>query len=368
MLNRFNYSRFLSAILVSNIVLLISCLPQAVDVTITPNSGGTSENIVPIITIVANGDAPLVPSSVPNGNGCFRPYTAASIWNVPIDWSRTRIHPKSDAMLASFFQGESWIGSNTDSYAPNLYFVRDSTSLVPVTLRYRFQNVVDDIDIEYGIPGHITLIPLPPDAQPASGSDGQLVVVNLESGEEWGLSKARIDGQGLWAADGGYRYSINFSGIPPKGFGQRGAGIGHLAGLVRPCEVERGYIDHAVTLAYDYPCEPENCQINGWPDVIRPFTKTDGLGLMPYDIPEGARIVIRPEVTRAEITGVCSNVRGCIVWALAMQKYGGFIVDDSGHPKTYAEGSKTANWNSEIWFSDMLKNIPPEWYAVIDWN
>jgi len=366
MLNRFNHSKFSSTILVINIVLLISCLPQAIDLKMTPNSGGSSGNVLTAMT--ANSDAALVPSLVPEADDCFRPYTATSIWNLPIDWSRTRIHPKSEAMLDAFFQGENWIGSNTGSYAPNLYFVSNSTSLVPVTFRYRFQNVIDDIGIQYGIAGSITWIPLPPDALPAPGTDGQLVVVNLESGEEWGLSKGRIDGQGLWSADGGYRYSINFSGIPPKGFGQRGGGIGHLAGLVRPCEVARGYIDHAVTLAYDYPCAPENCQINGWPDVIRPFTKTDGLGVMPYDIPEGARIVIRPEVTTDEIAAACSNVMGCIVWGRAMQKYGGFIVDDSGHPKTYAEGSETAKWNSEIWSSDMLKKIPPAWYAVVDWN
>jgi hypothetical protein len=51
-----------------------------------------------------------------------------------------------------------------------------------------------------------------------------------------------------------------------------------------------------------------------------------------------------------------------------MQEYGGFVVDNSDHPKTYAEGDPTANWDPSIWTNSMLRNIPPEWYVVIDWN
>jgi hypothetical protein len=61
-------------------------------------------------------------------------------------------------------------------------------------------------------------------------------------------------------------------------------------------------------------------------------------------------------------------MKGCMLWVLNMQEYGGFIVDDSGHPKTYAEGDATAHWDPAVWSNDMLRNIPPEWYAVIDWN
>jgi hypothetical protein len=51
-----------------------------------------------------------------------------------------------------------------------------------------------------------------------------------------------------------------------------------------------------------------------------------------------------------------------------MQEYGGFIVDNSDHPKTYAEGDATANWDPSVWTRTMLKNIPADWYVVIDWN
>ena len=170
---------------------------------------------------------------------------------------------------------------------------------------------------------------------------------------------ARKDPLGNWVAGGAYRYSIRNSGIPPAGFGQRGAGIGQFAGIIRPC---------AVTLAYDSPCAEQICESNGWPAVIPPFTKTDGDGIEKYDIPEGARIIVRPEITEEEIEDVCSGRIGCVVWIHAMQEFGGFVVDNSDHPKTYPEGDASAHWNPAVWSHDMLRNVPPEWYDVLDWN
>ncbi|MBI5842262.1 MAG: hypothetical protein HZB19_19420 [Chloroflexi bacterium] len=300
---------------------------------------------------------------------CTRPYTADSIWNVPIDWSLAKIHPENEAMMDAFFESANWIGSDTTQFAPPIYFVSSETPLVPVRLNAnRFRDAINDVSIQYGAPGDIVWMPLPAGAVPAPGTDGQLAVINLDTGEEWGINKGAVTDAGEWTAGGAYRYHIENSGIPPEGFAQRGGGIGQFAGIVRRCEVERGRIDHAVTIAYDFPCEPGVCQANGWPAVIPPFTKTDGEGTSQFDIPEGARIAIRPEISLKEMRSACSGVKGCEVWLLSMQQYGGFIVDDSGHPKTYAEGNATANWSSAMWPADMLRNVPPDWYVVIDWN
>jgi hypothetical protein len=123
-----------------------------------------------------------------------------------------------------------------------------------------------------------------------------------------------------------------------------------------------------VTLAYDFPCAPDVCRANGSPAVISPFTKTDGKGSSIYDIPEGARLAIKPQISKSEVENACSLIKGCIVWVMNMQRYGGFIVDNSGHPKTYAEGMATAHWDPNIWSSNMLGHIPTDWYVVIDWN
>jgi hypothetical protein len=301
---------------------------------------------------------------------CDRPYSADSMWNTPIDWQKAQIHPMSGKMMATFFKRDDWIGSDATQYAPNIYFVDGDTPLVPVVLwsNRSFRDALNDIDVLLGQPGDTVWVPLPADAQPAPGTDGELVVINLATGEEWGLAKSSKGYKGDWSAGGVYRYHIENSGVPPTGFAHRGAGIGSLAGIVRPCEVERVEIGHAVTIAYDYPCAPEICSGNGWPAFIPPFSKTDGEGTSPFDIPEGARLVIRPEISDDEIEQACDGMRGCITWVRAMQKYGGFIVDNSGHPKTYGEGDRTANWDPAVWSSDMLRNIPPDWYAVLDWD
>lgn len=300
---------------------------------------------------------------------CARPYQESSIWNIPIDWSIAKIHPMNDLMMEAFFRDYDWIGSDTSRYTPNIYWVSNEAPLVPVQLiKYRFRDAFDDVEVRYGEPGGIVWMPLPPHARPAAGTDGQLAVINMETGEEWGLNKGAIDLAGNWSAGGVYRYSIHNSGIPPEGFAQRGAGIGQVAGIVRHCEVARGRIGHAVTLAYDYPCLPEVCQQNGWPASIPPFRKTDGRGDSPYDLPEGARLAIRPEISKAEIVEACDGIKGCVLWALTMQEYGGFIVDNSDHPKTYAEGNHTANWDPSEWTKNMLNGIPTDWYVVLDWN
>jgi hypothetical protein len=317
---------------------------------------------------------PAAPTSPSTGapldeTSCERPYPDTSIWNVPLDWSIAKIHPMNDLMMRAFFKSRDWIGADTSQYTPNMYWVENDTPLVRVQLlENRFRDAVNDKLLQYGQPAGVIWMPLPVDARPAEGTDGQLVVINVDTGEEWGLNKGYMDGDGNWFAGGVYRYHIQNSGIPPEGFGQRGAGIGQLAGIVRRCEVERGWIGHVVTLAYDYPCEPEVCQQNGWSASIPPFRKTDGRGLSQYDIPEGARLAIRPEISREEILDACSAIQGCVVWALNMQEYGGFIVDNSDHPKTYAEGNGTADWDDSLWTRSMLREIPADWYVVIDWN
>lgn len=343
--------------LLAVVFLIVSCTPRLLDENVyQPSSTATASLFSPTVAVTRDVF-------------CERPYQDSSIWNVPIDWSIARVHPMSDVMMDAFFKDSDWIGTDTSQYAPNVYLVSNDTPTVPVKLReYRFRDAFNDLEIGYGEPAGTVQVPLPQGAQPALGTDGQLVAVNVDTGEEWGLNEGSIDSQGNWSAGGVYRYSIKNSGIPPEGFGQRGAGIGQLAGIVRRCEVERGHIDHAVTLAYDYPCASEVCQQNGWPAAVSPFHKTDGDGTSRFDIPEGARIAIRPEISQEKIDSACAGVKGCVVWVHTMQKYGGFIVDKSGHPKTYAEGDATADWDPSVWTGDMLRNIPMDWYVVIDWN
>ncbi|HUF00220.1 MAG TPA: hypothetical protein VMN99_13260, partial [Anaerolineales bacterium] len=124
----------------------------------------------------------LVPSATPGtatpvakveDPTCKRPYPDSSIWNIPLDWSIAKIHPMSDLMMNAFFENDDWIGTDTSQYTPNMYWVSNSTPLVPVQLREnRFRDAIDDREIRYGEPGGVVWMPIPSDAVPAVGTDG----------------------------------------------------------------------------------------------------------------------------------------------------------------------------------------------------
>src|ERR1041384_1447528 len=171
------------------VILVILSVPQLIPKNI--------DQQVP--TAFVNEHSPLPPSPLPTVNAalCRRPYKDSSVWNLPIDWSIAKIHPMNDLMMAAFFKDTDWIGSDTSQYTPNVYLVSNTTPLVPVKLEEnRFRDAIEDTTIQYGQPAGIVNMPLPSGARPAVGTDGQLVVLNLDTGEEWGLNNGYRDSGG----------------------------------------------------------------------------------------------------------------------------------------------------------------------------
>jgi hypothetical protein len=183
---------------------------------------------------------------------------------------------------------------------------------------------------------------LPPSATPSPGSDGQLILLDRRTGDEWGFWQLHRDASGRYSAENGYHYNTRWSGVPPhsrsgNAFGSRGAGVTYLAGLIRPCEIAQGHIDHALALAYDSPS----------PHWVFPASKSDGGGNPGVDMPEGARLRLDPSLSRARLTRL--GCRGaCLIIARAMQVYGMYIIDNSGHAKVMAEDNRTAHWRGRV--------------------
>ena len=163
------------------ILLIVSCVPNNTS-TFPP----ANQTIVIQPTVVQPEFSTLPPGQ---GNYCDRPYSKTSLWNVPLDWKKAKYHPNSDDMIAAFFKNNSWVGSDSSQYAPNVYFVTNETPLVSVVLwpDRSFRDATDDITIQVGEQGAIVWLPLPQDATPAPGTDGELAVINLDNGQEWGI-------------------------------------------------------------------------------------------------------------------------------------------------------------------------------------
>ena len=277
------------------------------------------------------------PESSAKQRSCWRPYSASSPWNQPIGR-----HPRYTSWSAGGIVGlDRALTSDPTQYTYPVYEVGADTPAVRLTVEGTWSNVVDDgrrLEVSRDV---AVEVPLPPTAVAAAGSDAQIVIVDRTHGDEWGAWRLRRDPDG-WRAENAYHYNIRWSGVPPVApdgtpFGSRGAGLPYLAGLVRPCEIARGRIDHALAFAYDGPSA----------ERVYPATKSDGLRAGEATLPEGARLQLDPSLSAVRLRSW--GCRGaCLVIARALQRYGMYVVDNSGRPKIMFEYEDTARWRGAI--------------------
>jgi hypothetical protein len=158
-------------------------------------------------------------------------------------------------------------------------------------------------------------VPLPSNAQPAQGQDNRLVLWQPETDSYWGfvhLSKNLITG--AWTTQSGGRL-LNLSTSDaqfPIPFGDSASGIAQLAGLQRIKELQRGVIDHVVSVALP-ATEAHVCT---WP-----ANQTDGTS--GNAIPEGTRFRLPATVNldNYNLTPYAKMV------GKAIQRYGMVVVD-----------------------------------------
>ena len=337
--------------------------------------------------------------------------------------------PNSAAEVATLTTNTSYpyLGSDPTEYTYPVYYTTPSTPSVPVYVNGLYSNVTSQSSMTRGGDGTEISLPIPMSVQPADGSDSQIIVQDLSTGDEWGFwefvngqdtvaggaaagassftitPSANSDGSayadywvgqtvtvGYGSADAeqatiasfpgngntidftaplknahpagdvvfgmsatnGYHYNDNWSGIPPSGFGSRGGGVPYLAGLVRPCEIAQGQIDHALAFAYQ----------NTTSQFVSPATKSDGSS--SSGMPEGAHLQLNPSISNATIeswgcTGACFDA------AKALQTYGMYLIDSSSHPKVMFEDDSTANWGNTV-SASTTNPIPLSDFRVID--
>ena len=293
-----------------------------------------------VVVSRSSPDPVPAPRSPPGGgvaqSGCKRPYANSSPWNTPIG-SKPSYDPRSARFVRRM---RAPLTSDPTQYTYPVYSVAPDAPLQTV----RVTGVFSDVSSERTLTiqrGATVRLPIPDGAAAAAGSDAQIVLVNPATGDEWGAWRLRRSG-GDWQITNGYHYSTRWSGVPPRGpdgrpFGSRGAGVPYLAGLVRPCEVARGRIDHALAFAFDAPA----------PSYVFPATKSDGVGTEGLDVPEGTRLQLNPKLTAERIKAYgCDGP--CLTIARALQRYGMFVIDNSGRSKVILEFEGTARWNGIV--------------------
>ncbi len=285
----------------------------------------------------AAGTSASTPPSASSPRGaCDRPYADTSPWNTPIG-PDPEYQPESDRYVREI---PAPLTSDSTQYTYPVYEVSSSTPRETVELSGWLSSVTDGGErLETQRRGTVEL-PIPEGARAAAGTDAQIILLDRATGDEWGVWRLEQDGDS-WSATNAYHYNIDWSAVPPRAengnpFFSRGAGVPYLAGLVRPCEIARGRIDHALAFAYDAPS----------PEYVYPATKSDGAG-GPDDLPEGTRFQLDPSLTAKEIRAWgCKGP--CLTIARALQKYGMYAIDNSGRSKVMLEYEETARWNGRV--------------------
>ena len=294
------------------------------------------------------------PTPAPAG-ACRTPYPRSRPGNTPVPRGAARDRREA-TYLASL--EDSTLTSDPLQYTYPVYEVGPGTPRERVELSGFFSHVSDGgRRLEFRQEPTLR-IPIPNGAVEADGDDAQIILVHRRTGEEWGFFHADKEADGVWRAENGYHYDVDWDAVPPPSergnpFGSRGAGVPYLAGLVRPCEIARGRIDHALAFAYDYPSRR----------YVFPATKSDGIGSTRTDLPEGSRLQLDPTLGADEI-GAWGCDGPCLVIARALQRYGMYVIDNAGRPKVMLEYEGTAGWDGLV-DDDTVSPIPFSAFRVI---
>ena len=299
----------------------------------TPTPGGTQTP--------ATGSTYL-PLITPIEVAGIRPYSSNSVWNTPIG-DNSIYDPHSKDMIATIgLEGEGRITSDPNQYSYPVYYADVNTPRWDIPcVRYACTVVEQQQTLTTPV---LHNVPIPYDARPSSGTDGQMIIIDRLTFTEYDLYEANHTATG-WTVSNASTYNILWDGTPQR-YGSRGAGVPYLAGLIQPWEIQEGTIEHA--LAFGYPEPAAN-------RCVYPATKTDGKSNLPYAIPQGARLQLDPTLSGADFDRMGLSRTGKII-ARALQKYGMVLIDTSGRSKIYVE-NLIDNPLSKVQWTDPKLNL-----------
>ncbi len=288
----------------------------------------------------------------------LRPYSPASAWNTPIG-AQPVYDARSELMVATLaLDSGGRIYSTIDTYNYTVYFADGNTPVWDVQCTpNRCTIITPEGTRKVSV---LEAVPIPALAQPSSGDDAGMIVIDKRTLAEYDLRGPVRTATG-WTVGNGWSYNLRWDAAPPHA-GPRGSGIPFMAGLVRPWEIAQGRIEHAIAFTYPFPAM-DRC--------VFPAARTDGDSARPFAIPEGARLQLNPALTEADFNAMGLDRAGKII-ARALQAYGMILVDDGGRPKIYVE-NLVDNPYSPIQWSDptlqltsaSIANIPYTHYRVL---
>ena len=258
----------------------------------------------------------------------FRFFSPSSFWNkaLPAD---APLDPRSSAIVAALArQVAGRTGINTTNYSVPIYTVPVHQAVVKVSL-------VDPSRAAGGaaLAAAWNAVPLPPNAQPAAGSDKQLVVWQPSTRrlwEFWELGETSSGWQAEWG--GAINNALSDSGAyGPQAWpgatqlwGASASSLSIAGGLITLEDLARGDINHALAMAIPDPRAGA---------YAAPAKRTDGASTDPLSLPEGAHLRLDPGLNLAAL----HLPRLTLIIARAAQRYGIVIRDTAADATLYAQ-------------------------------
>jgi hypothetical protein len=285
------------------------------------SSGGSGATPVePAETTPVSKPVAPVESAAP-----FRFFSPTSFWNevLPVD---APLDPSSAAVVGAFDEviaaeeGQAKAGPwiNTTSYSVPVYTVPGDQPTVVVRLV--------DHNPDAALSSAWSAVPLPPEARPSVGTDGELVVWQPSTDrlwEFWRLEHAASSWQASW---GGAMRNVS-SGVGVFGprvwpgaetwWGASASSLSLVGGLISLEDLATGQINHALSMSI--------------PDVragvyASPAQRSDGKSNDPLSLPEGAHLRLNPNLDLATL----HLPRLTLMIAKAAQRYGLIVRDGAG--------------------------------------
>lgn len=232
---------------------------------------------------------------------------------------------------------------------------------VPTVLTCRQVQCGDgDADITLDVPTGVSPNPL---------YDGWFTVFDPESGTAYDLWRARREDDGTISYHFMRTWDLDGQGYSdPYVVGARGSGLPLFAGLIRPGELERCQINHALAISVPGPAA-------GY--FVQPASSTDGNNKTDDSLPEGARIRLSADFRVSAPTDPVTGRRlpfnrdrreaaDCIVAAL--QRYGAIVVDRAAVPTLYFQQVPPEKGRAPLLNGYELASLGLDDFEVVDFS
>jgi hypothetical protein len=233
-----------------------------------------------------------------------------SVWNKPLA-ANAPLTSNSSTLSGTLNWEQAYFGPwiNTTSYSTPIYTVSRYQPTLHVTLDNNSAKLAADFN----------QVPLPPDARPAAGTDGHLVVWRPSTQTMWEFWQLHTDASGNWHATWGGKMT-NVSSNPgyyPAPYGATATSLPVGAGVMTLQEESDGVINHALALAIPHPKAGT---------FVYPAQRGDGDSTSDTAIPEGTRFRLPASLN----IDALNLPRQTAMMAKAAQKYGIIVVDGGG--------------------------------------